>query len=158
MLRKISQDEISEFYKEMYLPYIEELKSFGGGDGMSESVLRYHLCNCPMSAYAITCDGEDAGFLITEEVSPPSIYTPMLFLVEFYVRKECRRKGIGQKAAEELIEGLDIPIFFTVLPKNEGAGAFWRRVIALNGLVPARPDAGQLRFAEGVDLYCYRRR
>lgn len=158
MLRKVQQDEINRFYWELYRPYIAELFSFGGGDGMTESVLRYNLCNTPMDAYVIEMDGEEAGFLIAERVTPPDIYRPMTFLVEFGVKRKYRRRGIGTTAFSELLDGLDAPIFFIVLPKNEKAAAFWRRQVALNNLVPVKPDRRQIRFASGGHLFCFEKK
>ena len=157
MLRRIQQDEIDGFYKELYLPYIEELKYFGGSDGMSENLLRYNLCNTHMGAFEIVKAGKAVGFAITEKVAPPDIYIPMLFLAEFGIRKGCRRQGVGTAAFKEILSSLETPLFFTVLPKNKAASAFWRRQIAINELVPVSPDSGQIRFATGSDLYCFRK-
>ena len=155
MLEKVQQDEINHLYTFLYKPYIEELRTFGGSDGMTENVLRYNLCNTSMDAYIIEEEGEEVGFLIAERVSPPDIYRPMLFLIEFYIVHERRREGAGSKAFSELLGAIDTPIFFTVLPENEGASSFWRRQIALNGLIPVRPDPEQLSFAEGLQLFCF---
>lgn len=158
MLRKIQQDEINRFYWELYRPYIEELSRIGGSGGMTENVLRYYLCNTPMEAYVIELDKKEVGFLLTEEVSPPALSRQMLYLVEFGIVRKHRCRGIGSHAFSELLSALDTPIFFIVLPKNEKAAAFWRRQIALNNLVPVKPDSEQIRFAEGNQLYCFEKR
>ena len=158
MLRKIQQDEIAGFYKELYRPYIEEIMSFGGSDGMSENILRNYLCNTPLEAYVIEDgDDEEVGFVITERVSPPDLYRPMLLIMEFYIKEVFRRRGIGTKVFTEILDGLDIPVFFTVLLENTGANAFWRRQIALNGLTPVRPDYSQVQYAKNQQLFIFRK-
>ncbi len=157
MLRRVTPAEIPYFYDTLYKPYIEELRQYGGCDGMTLSRLIYHLSHEPMEALVFDVNGSDAGFVIIEHVSNEELYVPMDYIIEFYVRGDCRRKGIGSEAFSELLEMTDRPFFFTVLTLNESAAAFWRRQIALNDLRPVRPDPGQIRFAGNAQLFCLRK-
>lgn len=157
MLRRVTPAEIPYFYDTLYKPYIDELRQYGGCDGMTLSRLIYHLSHEPMEAYVFEVDGSDAGFVIREHVTGESLYVPMDYLIEFYVKREYRRRGIGTAAFAELLDDTDRPFFFTVLTLNESAAAFWRRQIALNDLRPVRPDPGQIRFAGDSQLFCLKK-
>ena len=157
MLREIKNGENDELYRGMYRPYIDELKSFGGGNGMSLDALEKYLDAAFMKLWAIESDGQDVGFILTEYVSEKNLYRPMLYIAEFYVAPGFRRRGIGSEAFTELLATTSDPVFFVVLNGNTPAEAFWRRQIGVHDLVPVRPDPRQIRFAGNEQLYCFRK-
>ena len=151
--RGLKVGEMSWFYKELYSPYIRELKAVGGSDGMTRRQLEEHLERGSMECRVIVRSGKDVGFILTEHVKE-GLGRPMLLISEFYVKPVCRRCGVGTNAFAEMLADVETPIFFTVLPGNEAAMEFWENVIERNGLVSITPELPMLVHAGRSRLFC----
>lgn len=150
MIREATQAEISYFHETMYQDYLKELKHFGGGTGMTLGTMIYSICQENMKLFLFEVNGKEVGFALTEEVT--SLSHPMLFIPEFFVYPEFRRKGIGTQAFKELTENLQTPLFFVVLRDNSAAVKFWELMV--KDWHPAAPDYEQLEFAGKNILFC----
>lgn len=64
------------------------------------------------------------GFVITEVV-PFAVFPDALYIAEFYVVLEARRRGIGLEAARELTKQWGKDIFLYILNRNTKAKLFW---------------------------------
>ena len=67
------------------------------------------------------------GFAITEVV-PFSLFPDALYIAEFYIVPEARRRGIGLEAVKGITERWDKDIFLYVLDRNTKAKLFWTYV------------------------------
>ena len=67
------------------------------------------------------------GFIITQEVDF-KVYNKLLYIEEFYIVPEARRKKIGFSTIEEIDKTWSGDVFFYVLNRNYGAKAFWEYV------------------------------
>lgn len=67
------------------------------------------------------------GFVITQEVDF-KVYKKILYIEEFYIVPEARRKGIGFKTIEEIAKSWSGDFFLYVLNRNYEAKAFWEYV------------------------------
>lgn len=81
-------------------------------------------------AFFIRCDGRLAGFALVTRGSPVSDDPEALDVAEFFVARQCRRRGVGRDAAFLLWSRLPGHWTVRVLETNRGALAFWRRVVS----------------------------
>lgn len=156
MLRKLTPSEIELFYITQYLPYIHELRRYGGGSGMTVSVMTNKVTSGYMDVFLYSEKGTDIAFMITEHID--CFYRPMLFLAEFCVDEAHRRLGVGKDMFRELLRITDVPIFFTVLGRNKAAMSFWRRMISVYDLRFTLPDERQPAFTGKGSSFCVERR
>ena len=157
-LRELQKREIAGFIMDMYRPYIEELKPYGGGSGMATPDLVNDIVNKHLAVYIIEENSITAGFILTEPVGEAELYRPMLFISEFYVRPKYRKQGVGAAAFRTLLDKTSTPLFWTVLPKNIPAVKFWQKILRENPILPIKPDPGQIEFAGKSTLYCVEQR
>jgi predicted acetyltransferase len=77
--------------------------------------------------FLVRIDGHPAGFALVKRVSD----TPQTFdMGEFFIGRQHRRRGIGQRVAAKLFDSFAGCWEVRELPANQPAQAFWRRVIA----------------------------
>lgn len=67
------------------------------------------------------------GFVVYETVSF-NVYPAALYIAEFYVVPEARKRGIGMRAVKEVVKNWDGDIFLYILHGNFAARAFWLAV------------------------------
>ena len=89
------------------------------------------------------------GFVISEEVKF-SIYKDILYIEEFYIEPDARRKGIGREAVRALLEHWDGDVFLYVLHGNFAASAFWAEIEQEFGW--KRIQRPEIRKEEGCEL------
>ena len=77
--------------------------------------------------FLIRIDGHPAGFALVKRLSEEPLRYDM---GEFFVARQYRRNGIGQRAAVELFDRFPGDWEVREMPSNAAAQAFWRRVIA----------------------------
>jgi predicted acetyltransferase len=92
--------------------------------------------------YLIECDGALAGFALTRPLDGG-----VTSLTAFFVVRALRRRGVGRKAALELLRQRPGKWGIAFQEENPGAARFWRRV-ATDAVGPAwveepRPVPGQ---------------
>lgn len=83
-----------------------------------------------LSAWLICADDAPAGFALVASppfASPNADYR----LNEFYVRADCRRHGVGRRAAALLFARLPGRWELAHLPRNASAQAFWEATLTL---------------------------
>ena len=81
--------------------------------------------------FVILRDGSQAGFALVQRTSPSGAGPgPAFRLIEFFVDKEFRRRGLGREAALLLFSRFEGDWLVTESTRDRGAVAFWRRVIA----------------------------
>lgn len=151
--RGLKVGEVSRFYRELYSPYVRELKELGGDGGMSRRQLEEYLERGIVDCRVMMRSGKDVGFAMTGRVSK-DLSRPMLLISDFYVKPGCRRCGVGTNAFAEILAESDMPIFFTVHSGNSAALAFWTSVIERNGLVSITPELPMIVHAGRSNLFC----
>ena len=67
------------------------------------------------------------GFVVTETVTF-AMFPDALYIAEFYVVPEARRRGIGLEAVKGITEQWDKDIFLYILDRNTKAKLFWTYV------------------------------
>ncbi|HLG98424.1 MAG TPA: GNAT family N-acetyltransferase [Bryobacteraceae bacterium] len=77
--------------------------------------------------FVIRIDGHPAGFALIKRLSEQP---PAYDMGEFFVARQYRRKGIGQRVAVELFDSFPGQWEVREMPSNGPAQEFWRRVIA----------------------------
>lgn len=125
MFRKIHENDKNLF--------LELAKEFYASDAVMKSIpLEYHKrtfeeimrSDAYLMCYIIECDGKNAGFALLNKTYQHEAGGCILWLEEFYVRKEFRSKGLGKDFLHYL-DGLleqDINwIRLEVEPDNERA-------------------------------------
>lgn len=81
--------------------------------------------------FVILRDGAPAGFALVQRTSPSRAGSgPAFRLIEFFVDKGFRRRGLGREAALLLFSRFEGDWLVTESTRDRGAVAFWRRVIA----------------------------
>ena len=75
----------------------------------------------------IECDGEKVGFFIigqAPECHPDADY----FVIQMYVKKKYRRRGLGKKAIADYISSHKGVYFLEIIKNNDVAHRFWADV------------------------------
>lgn len=83
----------------------------------------------------ITYKDKPVGFVIYS-VFPEALTRHDVFIEEFYVRHDKRRKGIGKAFVKLMIKAAEyqnMDISLSILDKNETAKRFWDRTFGMNG-------------------------
>ena len=93
------------------------------------------------------------GFLNKEKVQF-DFYPPVLYIAEFYVVPEARKRRVGIEAVKEAIKGWSGDVFLYVLNQNRGARIFWNNVEAELGW--KRINRPEIRQEEGCELMVYK--
>jgi predicted acetyltransferase len=81
-------------------------------------------------AFIIRADGAVAGFALATRGSPASEDPDVLDVAEFFVKREYRRRGVGEWAARLLWRRLPAVWTVRVAEANPGGLAFWQGVLA----------------------------
>ncbi|EAR08089.1 GNAT family N-acetyltransferase [Reinekea blandensis] len=77
-------------------------------------------------AFLILVDGEMAGFCLIR----PYPFAPNLNEIgQFYVLRKFKRQGVGEAAFQKIVKNRPGDWLTRILPNNDGAKAFWFRVI-----------------------------
>lgn len=103
--------------------YVEDLRKYDSSIMWDEGTWRGAVWN----AWFIKEDRTVQGFVVTEEMDF-KVYDKLLYIEEFYVVPEARRRGIGFMAADKLVDMWGGDIFFYVMEKNTEAKWFWTKV------------------------------
>ena len=92
------------------------------------------------------------GFVITDTV-PFHVFPDALYIEEFYIVPEARRKGIGLEAAKAVTANTDKDVFLYILNGNREARLFWMGVESKLGWEKIiRPE---IRQEKGCELRVY---
>lgn len=83
--------------------------------------------NAVWSASFIMEDRTIQGFVITEEITY-KVFHDILYIEEFYVVPEARKRGVGTEAVKKIVSGWGGDVFLYVLKNNFEANAFWSAV------------------------------
>ncbi len=76
--------------------------------------------------FLVRIDGHPAGFALVKQVSDAP---PTFDMGEFFVARQYRRQGIGQRVAVHLFDKFPGRWEVREMPSNKPAQAFWRRII-----------------------------
>jgi len=93
------------------------------------------------------------GFAIAEVV-PFSIFPNALYIAEFYVVPEARRRELGVEAVRAVTKNWNGDVFLYILEKNTQAALFWTAVEA--ELEWERIERPEIRKEAGCELRVYR--
>jgi len=93
------------------------------------------------------------GFVMTEEIDY-KIYRDLLYVTEFYIVPEARKRGIGVEAVKSLLRDWHGDVFFYVLHGNFEAKAFWGAVEQKLGW--ERISRPEIRQEDGCELRVFR--
>ena len=139
-------------YKALFLrlakDYIETLKRYDKRIVWDEKSVSGWLWN----SWFILEDRTIQGFVTTEEVDF-KIYRGLLYISEFYVVPESRRRGVGLAAVKALMESWRGDVFLYVLHGNFAAALFWE--IVSNRLGWKRIERPGIREEEGCELLVF---
>ncbi len=105
-------------------------------------------------AFLIRADGKLAGLAMVKKGSEVSSSDAVWDMVEFFVLRGCRERGIGTLAAHQVWRRFPGPWEVRVMQRNSPARHFWARVIAgFSGesVRPARIDKN----GEAWDLFSF---
>lgn len=128
---------LATWVRNVYPLYLHDLSAFTdyyslGADGLwRPDHLGDWLAGGPLQhALVIVADGDPAGFAFVGQ-APFAHMTPArdFRLCEFFVLNRFRRRGVGRGAAFAIFDRFRGEWEVTEVPRNEGAIAFWRRVI-----------------------------
>lgn len=146
-LRKLGfkADEDIEEYIDMVKEYSTELHSINSKYRIINRAEAMEWLLTPFTNYWFCiADGNIAGFSIIGYFQNCH-YEADLYIEEFYIKPEYRRKGIGKKFAHSIIESnknhiekADNVCFFT-MKGNDRAITFWKNVFSAWDLLPV-PD------------------
>lgn len=92
------------------------------------------------------------GFIVTERVQF-RVYPPLLYVQEFYIVPEARRRGIGLAAVKAIVEKNPGDVFLYILKNNNNARIFWEVVEARLGW--RRIERPEIRQERGCELRVY---
>ncbi|HEY1631182.1 MAG TPA: GNAT family N-acetyltransferase [Rhizomicrobium sp.] len=76
-------------------------------------------------AFLIRVDGHPAGFALVKQIGPDTYD-----MGEFFIGRQYRRKGLGEKIATQLFDQFKGHWELRELTTNTGAQAFWRKIVA----------------------------
>lgn len=128
---------MATWVRNVYPLYLHDLSAYTsyyslGRDGLwRPDHLDDWLTGSPLQhAFAIMAEREPAGFVFVGQ-APFAHMTPGrdFRLCEFFVLNRFRRQGVGRAAAIAAFDRFRGDWEVTEVPRNEGAIAFWRRVI-----------------------------
>lgn len=135
-------------YLRLAKDYIQTLQQFDSKIIWDERSVLDQLWN----AFFIMEGRTVQGFLIKETVQF-DFYPPALYIQEFYVVPEARKRKIGLTAVKELLKNWDGDIYLYILEQNIGARIFWNVVeVELGWRKIKRPE---IREEEGCELRVY---
>ena len=80
-------------------------------------------------AFLVRVDGELAGFALVKPCPDDWSDEPSRLLHEFFVMRKFRRRGVGREVARRLFDHLPGRWTLQQSPHNDGARAFWRKVL-----------------------------
>ena len=107
----------------LYRDYVETLHEFDNEiiwDELSAASYMWH-------SKFIVEDRTIQGFVMTEEVKF-KLYPDLLYIAEFYIVPEARKRGVGTAAVRAATEGWNGDVFLYILQHNFTARAFWTAV------------------------------
>lgn len=93
------------------------------------------------------------GFVITDTV-PFHIFPSALYIAEFYVVPEARRRGLGIEAVKAITGHWSGDVFLYILKKNALARLFWADVEAELGWT--RIERPEIQEEDGCELRVYK--
>lgn len=103
--------------------------------------------------HLIRADGQLAGFALVARGSQVSGDPAIFDLVEFFVVRGLRRRGVGLIAASRIFSSLPGRWEVRVLEKNVGARIFWER--AVSSFTPGHFEACTWRSPRGSDFHVF---
>ena len=154
-MRKLLNEELSDFYEFMYRPYIDETAMYRKGRGLIYGTLAEHVSRCDVDVYIIERNGKPAGFMITEFVRTGAMREPAIYLSDIYVKPNLRRKGLGSSAFRELLETVYAPVFLAAPEGNAQAEAFWDQAASFRDVETTTPRPEMAEITGSSALYCF---
>jgi predicted acetyltransferase len=100
--------------------------------------------------YLIKVDHIPAGFCFIERPEVPHEGADN-YVIDFFVIRSLRNKGIGQFAAEEILKKYPGRWLIRISPKNKPARRFWQKVVKSMDGEPSIEET-----VDDEDLVCYR--
>lgn len=104
--------------------------------------------------FLIRADGQLAGFALVSRGSQVSGDATVFDVVEFFVVRGLRRRGVGAAAATRLFSSLAGTWEVRVMEQNAGAQAFWKR--AVSSFTNASFESFTWRSQRGRDFRVFR--
>lgn len=129
--------------------YVEELSQYDPEIKWDESVWSRSV----WSTKFIMEDRTVQGFVMTE-VTQFSVFPPALYIAEFYVVPDARKRHIGTDAVRVATAGWSGDVFLYMLDKNRAARFFWTDVEAELGW--ERIERPEIREESGCELRVYK--
>ena len=125
--------------------YIYDFSEFMGWDIGDDGRFGYRYLDAYWTEanrfpFLIRVNGKIAGFALVSVIADES--PPVTSMSEFFVMRNYRRKGVGERAAKELFARFSGPWSVSQVLANLPAQRFWRRVIT---------DVTQGEFTETTD-------
>ena len=155
-MHKIKLDETNDYmYVEMYKEYIKELQAYDSTiqDASDEDALKRKNVNSEILLFAE--GGEFVGFAILGTGLPNSFCGHDVFIEEFYVRKNLRRRGRGRDMVRIILDtypSMDFSAF--VIKDNLPALEFWNNVFDFFDY-SERTSAGNIRATSNNTIFKY---
>lgn len=134
-----------ELFLRMAEDYIATLREF-------DSTIRWDEPSWNHEAWHAKFIMEDRtvqGFVVTETV-PFHLFPDALYIAEFYVVPEARRRDLGIEAVKAATEGWEGDVYLYILEKNTQAKLFWAAVEAELGW--KRIERPEIRQEAGCEL------
>lgn len=101
-----------------------------GPDGRFTYIdLPLYWCEPHRRPFLITADGQLAGFILLKRGSAVSADKNLWDVVEFFIVRGMRRRGIGTQIAHKVWKQFPGPWEVRVLEKNAAASRFWEQAI-----------------------------
>lgn len=129
--------------------YVEELKKYREDLVWDEKTWDEYIWESKF----IVSGGILCGFVCSEEVSFLG-KRKILFIHEFFVSEDERRRKVGLEAVRALVKGWKGDVGLYVLDGNEGAKGFWKAVEEELGW--ERVKRSEIREEKGCELRFYR--
>lgn len=122
VLDNLWQLYVHDFSEQMHLPL--------GDDGrFAGRAFDVYWTDPSRHAFLLRVDGGLAGFALVQERSRLTGVSGVQDMVEFFVARGYRRRGVGQRAAVAAFERFRGPWEVRQQPTSVAATTFWRRVI-----------------------------
>lgn len=125
--------------------YIETLRKYDSAIRWDKQSWESEIWN----AEFILEDRTIQGFAIIEEVRY-TVFSDLLYISEFYIVPEARRRGVGLEAVKKIMQRWNGDVFLYVLDGNYGASLFWQSVEDELGW--KRIDRPEIRKESGCEL------
>ena len=152
---KLSENNKME-YVEMYIKYTEELKAYDSTiESATEEIALSRDKNINSEVVLFEEENNIIGFAILGTGLPNSFCGHDVFIEEFYVKKEYRRKGYGTEMVRLIVDSypsMDFSAF--ILEYNTIAIEFWEKVFDFLGY-SERTSVGNIRAKGNNTVFKY---